>query len=839
MICNTTNLTFTAETRSSLLPIRCWLVCPLLGRRFRIVAQHSRSLLLLEYVTGRELFTYYSMLTDSECVNVPSMQPMVDGRNKKGLLVAVAGIVQKYPALLVCAAALFAICAGLYGLPASQQLPAGGYDVPNSESMRAQQMLQDKFGVGGNPIYFTVTSQGGATDTAALAAGRRVLDALNESPYIRQVTWWGAIPAGTANPLLSNDGKTGLVAARLEGDDTDAPARARNLAAPLTGDRDGVSIQGGGQALTYDAGNRQSREDLIVMEVIAFPVTFLALVWIFGSLVAALLPLAVSVFAIAGTTAALSALNLATNVSIFGVNVATALSLALAIDYTLFIVSRYREEQVAGATPARALHVTMLTAGRTVLYSALTMACTVAVMLVFPQYLLKSLAYASLLSVLLSLVGALFVAPALLVILGDRLERFDIRSGVGKLFKARKIGSRTASDRAWARIAAFSTNRPVVVVVIVGAILLLLGLPVLGIKIAYPDDRVLPASQTARLAGDIVRTEFSQNFTADTRIVIRENASSRESVDDYAMKISHIGGVQSVSAPGATFADGHRVGPGDAGRSGIEGASAYISLSTDADPFSDPGKRQLEALKSVPAPGPVLVDSLAQRNLDNIGGITDRLPLVMVAIAAVTFVLIFLMTGSVILPLKALVMNLLSLCVAFGALVWIFQDGHLGGLGTVATGHFTAFIPPLLACIAYALAIDYEIFVLSRIREAWLALPDNTPNRNKQAVAFGLIRTGRIVTAAATVMIVVFIAISAGQVAFMRGLGVGLAVGVAVDAFLVRPLLVPAFMQLMGRLNWWAPGPLARWHRRWGLVEEQQIPAEPAMAAAPAPDPVR
>ncbi|CPX82120.1 Putative membrane protein%2C MmpL family [Mycobacteroides abscessus] len=615
---------------------------------------------------------------------------MVDGRNKKGLLVAVAGIVQKYPALLVCAAALFAICAGLYGLPASQQLPAGGYDVPNSESMRAQQMLQDKFGVGGNPIYFTVTSQGGATDTAALAAGRRVLDALNESPYIRQVTWWGAIPAGTANPLLSNDGKTGLVAARLEGDDTDAPARARNLAAPLTGDRDGVSIQGGGQALTYDAGNRQSREDLIVMEVIAFPVTFLALVWIFGSLVAALLPLAVSVFAIAGTTAALSALNLATNVSIFGVNVATALSLALAIDYTLFIVSRYREEQVAGATPARALHVTMLTAGRTVLYSALTMACTVAVMLVFPQYLLKSLAYASLLSVLLSLVGALFVAPALLVILGDRLERFDIRSGVGKLFKARKIGSRTASDRAWARIAAFSTNRPVVVVVIVGAILLLLGLPVLGIKIAYPDDRVLPASQTARLAGDIVRTEFSQNFTADTRIVIRENASSRESVDDYAMKISHIGGVQSVSAPGATFADGHRVGPGDAGRSGIEGASAYISLSTDADPFSDPGKRQLEALKSVPAPGPVLVDSLAQRNLDNIGGITDRLPLVMVAIAAVTFVLIFLMTGSVILPLKALVMNLLSLCVAFGALVWIFQDGHLGGLGTVATGHFTA-----------------------------------------------------------------------------------------------------------------------------------------------------
>lgn len=749
----------------------------------------------------------------------------------------VAGIVQKSPKLLVFVAALFAICAGIYGLPASQQLPAGGYDVPNSESMQAQQMLQDKFGVGGNPIYFTVTSQNGAADAAALAAGHRVLTALNESPYIRQVTWWGAVPAGAANPLLSEDGKTGLVAARLEGDDTDAPARARNLADPLIGDRDGVSIQAGGQALTYDAGNRQSREDLIVMEVIAFPVTFLALVWIFGSLVAALLPLAVSVFAIAGTTAALSALNLATNVSIFGVNVATALSLALAIDYTLFIVSRYREEQSAGATPERAFHVTMLTAGRTVLYSALTMACTVAVMLVFPQYLLKSLAYASLLSVLLSLIGALVLAPSLLLILGDRLERFDIRKGFGNLFKTGKVGSQATSDRVWARIAAFSTNRPIVVVVMVGAILLLLGLPVLGIKIAYPDDRVLPASQTARLAGDIVRTEFSQNFTADTRILIRDNASSRATIDDYAMKISQIHGIQSVSAPDATFVDGHRVGPGDAGRTGIDGTGAYISLSTDTDPFSDLGKRQLEAIKSVPAPGPVLVDSLAQRNLDNIGGITDRLPLVMAAIAVVTFVLIFLMTGSVILPIKALVMNLLSLCVAFGALVWIFQDGHLGGLGTVATGHFTAFIPPLLACIAYALAIDYEIFVLSRIREAWLVLPDNTPNRNKQAVAFGLIRTGRIVTAAATVMIVVFIAISAGQVAFMRGLGVGLAVGVAVDAFLVRPLLVPAFMQLMGRLNWWAPGPLARWHQRWGLVEEPEIAAEPVVVREP--DPVR
>ncbi|WP_096505794.1 MMPL family transporter [Mycobacteroides stephanolepidis] len=746
-----------------------------------------------------------------------------------GLLGRVAALVGRSPKMIVGLAALFTIAAGLYGLPASQSLPAGGYDVPNSESLRAQQFLQDEFGVGGNPIYFTVTAQNGADSTAALTQAHKVVSALSGSQYIHQITWYGQTPAGVTNPLISKDGRTGLVVARLEGDDTDAPARARHIADPLVGAHDGVSVQGGGQALTYDAGNRQSREDLIVMEVIAFPITFLALVWIFGSAVAALLPLVVSLFAIAGTAAALSALNLATDVSIFGVNVATALGLALAIDYTLFIVSRYREELVSGSTQACALNVTMQTAGRTVLYSAMTMACTVAVMLIFPQYLLKSLAYASLISVILSLVGALVVAPALIVLLGDKLNKFDIRSYVGHLFRRSDAAPQETSDRVWARIARFSTNRPVTVIIVIGAVLALLGFPVLGIKLAYPDDRVLPTSQTARLAGDIVRTDFDQNFTATTRIGIMGESIPLDSVDQYAQRLSEIGGVRAVSAPGTVYIHGQRVGPSTPGSADLRDTGAYVSLSTDVDPFSDQGKNMLETIKGVPGPAQVLVDSLAQKNKDNIAGITDRLPLVLIAIIAVTFVLIFLMTGSIILPIKALVMNLLSLCVAFGALVWIFQDGNLGGLGTVATGHFTAFIPPLLACIAYALAIDYEIFVLSRIREAWLAT-DGTPAGNKQAVAVGLMRTGRIVTAAATVMIVVFIAISAGQVAFMRGLGVGLAVGVAVDAFLVRPLLVPAFMQLMGRLNWWAPGPLARWHRRWGLVEESEPSPVPVTA---------
>jgi len=735
------------------------------------------------------------------------------------MLNRVASLVRRSPGLVVGVTAVFTLLAGLYGLPASQKLPAGGYDVPNSESMRAQAVLHDTFGVGGNPIYFTVTSDNGAGSSPALASARQIVAALKASPYVQQVLWYGDAAEGSSRAVVSKDGRTGLVLARLNGDDTAAPSRAREIAEPLIGVHDGVSVQGGGQALTYDAGNRQSRQDLIIMETIAFPITFLALVWIFGTMVAALLPLVVSLFAIAGTTAALSALNIATSVSIFGVNVATALSLALAIDYTLFILSRYREELSLVGSPDRALRTTMMTAGRTVLYSALTMACTVAVMLIFPQYLLRSLAYASLFSVVLSLIGALFMAPALIVLLGDKLNRFDIRSPIRRLLGRTDTSSQDVSNRVWERIAGFSTKRPAMVIVVVGAVLIVLGLPFLGAKFAYPDDRVLPASQTARAAGDIIRSEFDQNFTAATRIVIPKNVSSREQIDEYARRLSNVEGVSTVNGPDGTFIRGGKVG-GASNNSDVRGDSAYVSLSTNVDPFSDAGRARLEALKAVSAPSAVLIDSLAQKNIDNIRGITDRLPEVMAAIALVTFILIFLMTGSVILPIKALIMNVLSLCVAFGALVWIFQDGHLGGLGTLATGHFTAFIPPLLACIAYALAIDYEIFVLSRIREEWLKV-GGTAAGNKQAVAVGLMRTGRIVTAAATVMIVVFIAISAGQVAFMRGLGIGLAVGVAVDAFLVRPLLVPAFMQLMGRLNWWAPGPLARWHQRWGFTEEQ------------------
>lgn len=753
------------------------------------------------------------MLTDSECVSLPCMGA------GQGLFGWIVHFVRRSPRVLIGVAAVFTVCAGIYGLPASQRLPAGGYDVPGAPSLQAQRLLQDEFGVGGNPIFFTVTATDSARSSEAIAVARRIVTELQDSPYIRQIAWYGQENQGSVNPLVSEDGRTGLVVARLDGDDTDAPTRARTIATPLIGDHDGVRVQAGGQALTYDAGNRQSREDLILMEVIAFPITFLALVWIFGSVVAAMVPLAVAVFAIAGTTAALSILNIATPVSIFGVNVATALSLALAIDYTLFMITRYREELAAGAPPEKALRTTMFTAGRTVLYSALTMACTVAVMLIFPQYLLKSLAYASIFSVILSLVGALLLAPALLVVLGDRLEWLTFRRFFGRGRTPGEQGAILRGDRTWTRIAAFCTDRPVSVIVMVGAILVILGYPVLHIKLAYPDDRVLPSSQSARMAGDIVRSEFSQNFIATSRIVIPENVTSATAVDDYARRLSEIPGVKSASAPGGIFVGGHRVAPGNQTTADIRGSKAYVSVTTNASPFGADGRAQLDAIKSAPAPAPVLVDSLAQKNVDNIAGITDRLPTVMVAIVLVTFVLIFLMTGSVILPVKALLMNVMSLCVAFGALVWIFQDGHLGALGTTATGHFTAFIPPLLACIAYALAIDYEIFVLSRIREARLAL-DGAVDANKRAVASGLVHTGRIVTAAASVMIVVFVAISAGEVAFMRGLGIGLAVGVAVDAFLVRPLLVPAFMQLMGNLNWWAPGPLARWHRRWGPTEE-------------------
>ncbi|MBF6330735.1 MMPL family transporter [Nocardia transvalensis] len=724
----------------------------------------------------------------------------------------IAEFVHRAPCRVVAWVLIFVAAAGVYGLPVSTQLPAGGYDVPGSESARAAQVLTDTFGAGGSSLVFTVTSDAGVDSAQARARGLEIVEELQGSPYAQQVLSYWTAPPGLAATLVGQDRRTGLIATRIAGDDREAPLRAHEIAEPLLGSAGGVTVTAGGQTMAQYEINRQSQIDLIKLELIATPFTFLALIWIFGSFVAALVPLAVAAFSVVGTAAALRILFSFTDVAVFAVNLATALCLALAVDYTLFILSRYREERAAGEPCERALARTLNTAGRTIIYSALTLACVVATMLVLPMYFLRSLAYAGIASVAFSLVGALVVAPALIALLGDRVEtraRLPFRSAI----------VRNPQDTVWYRAATFAMRHAMATVLVLTTLFVIVGLPFLGVKLGYPDDRNLPASATSRQTGDILRTQFpQQDSQGAVHIVMPSVTASDEAVSAYAAQLSRVENVTGVAAPDGLYAKGIRAGTVTAD-SARQGDAAYLTVGTTLDPYSEAAKQQLTQLKSVPAPADTLVGGLAQRDLDNVRGITDRVPLIIALIVVATCVLMFLLTGSVLLPVKALIMNFLSLTAALGAMVWIFQDGHLGGLGTVATGHINATMPPLLVCIAYGLSMDYEIFVLSRMREEWLA-SGRTAADNQRAVALGLARTGRIVTAAATVMAIVFVSITTAQVSFMRGLGVGLAVTVLLDAFLIRILLVPAFMRLLGSWNWWAPRPLRRWHSRYGLDDE-------------------
>lgn len=728
---------------------------------------------------------------------------------------------------------MFCIGAAIYGAPALTRLPSGGYDVPGSESARAEALLGTAFNAGGLPIVFAVSSPAGAHSEAARACGLDIVEALKDSPYVHQIASYWTSPPPLRDGLLSADQRIALVVARVDGGDRDAPVRAHDISQSLVGEHDGATVTVGGQAMAYYEGTRQSREDLLTMEAIAVPLTAAALIWIFGSVVAALLPLIVALIAVAGASACLWTLYQFTDVSVFAVNLATATSLAFAIDYTLFIVSRYREERAAGQPDAEALKRTLATAGRTVMFSGATMAITLSALLLFAPYLLKSMAYAGLASVGFATVAALCVAPALIAVCGDRIDALDVRAPLRRWLGTKPVERKELSESPWYRLTACVMRRPVLVLATAVVALLAIGSPMLNLKLAYPDDRALPTSSQVRQTGDLLRETFPTDFSGTVSIVLPDNNTNDPSaISRYAAQLSTVDDVVSAATPGATFAHGLQVSD-SAGDAADAGAATYLTVTTTRDPYSEAGKQQLADLKAIPPPGTVLFGGLAQRDNDNVAGIADRTPLVITVIALATILLMFLMTGSLILPLKALITNALSLSAAFGAIVWIFQDGHLNGLGTLTTGHLAAFVLPTLAVIAYGLSMDYEVFVLSRIREVWLSSTQSGAD-NQHSVGIGLARTGRIVTTAAVVMAVVFIAIAAGEIAFMRALGVGLTVAVLVDAFVVRTILVPAAMAVMGRFNWWAPPPLRHWHNRWGITEQPHAAQQTADAS---PDP--
>lgn len=725
------------------------------------------------------------------------------------------------PRWILAIAALLMVATAIFGIPVANHLSAGGFQDPTSESAHAGRILSEKFDQSDQQLLITVTDPAGVNDGRARIAGTDIAARLDASPNVLGVTSPWTSPPAAAQELISKDGKTGLIVATVAGGEDKAQGYAAALAGEVIGDRDGVVVRAGGTAMIYRQITEQTTRDLLRMESIAVPLSFLVLVWVFGGLVAAALPMMVGLMSILGAMSVLRLITSFTEVSIFALNITTALGLALAVDYTLLILSRFRDELAAGATREAALVRTMSTAGRTVLFSAVTVALSLAALMLFPMYFLKSFAYSGIATVAFAAAAAVIVTPAAIVVLGDRLESFDIRRLVRRVLRRPEPVDKPVERQFWYRSTKFVMGRAIPVGTAIVALLMLLGVPFLRIEFGNPDDRVLPKSASAHQVGDQLRNDFASNFNTAVSMVIPDAAgASPAEFDRYAADLSRVPEVSLVSAPGGTFVAGNKIGPPSA-PTGMADGSAFLSVRSTAALFSDASKVQLDRLHAVaePAGREVLIGGGAQVNRDSVAAITSRMPIVLGLIGVITLVLLFLLTGSVVLPLKAIVMNLLSLSAAFGALVWIFQDGHLGALGTTPTGTMEANMPVLLFCVAFGLSMDYEVFLLARIREYWLELP-KTNAGSDEAVALGLARTGRVVTAAALIMSIAFAALIAAQVSFMRIFGLGLTLAVLVDATLVRMALLPAFMRVMGRWNWWSPGPLARLHQRIGISEE-------------------
>jgi RND superfamily putative drug exporter len=725
------------------------------------------------------------------------------------------------PRWILAIAALLMVATAIFGIPVVNHLSAGGFQDPTSESAHAGRILSEKFDQSDQQLLITVTDPAGVDDGRARIAGTDIAARLEASPNVLGVTSPWTSPPAAAQELISKDGKTGLIVATVAGGEDKAQGYAAELAGEVIGERDGVVVRAGGTAMIYRQITEQTTRDLVRMESIAVPLSFLVLVWVFGGLVAAALPMMVGLMSILGAMSVLRLITSFTEVSIFALNITTALGLALAVDYTLLILSRFRDELAAGATREAALVRTMSTAGRTVLFSAVTVALSLAALMLFPMYFLKSFAYSGIATVAFAAAAAVIVTPAAIVVLGARLESFDIRRLVRRVLRRPEPVDKPVERQFWYRSTKFVMGRAIPVGTAIVALLMLLGVPFLRIEFGNPDDRVLPKSASAHQVGDQLRNDFASNFNTAVSMVIPDaTGASPAEFDRYAADLSRVPEVSLVSAPGGTFVAGNKIGPPSA-PTGMADGSAFLSVRSTAALFSDASKVQLDRLHAVaePAGREVLIGGGAQVNRDSVAAITSRMPIVLGLIGVITLVLLFLLTGSVVLPLKAIVMNLLSLSAAFGALVWIFQDGHLGALGTTPTGTMEANMPVLLFCVAFGLSMDYEVFLLARIREYWLELP-KTNAGSDEAVALGLARTGRVVTAAALIMSIAFAALIAAQVSFMRIFGLGLTLAVLVDATLVRMALLPAFMRVMGRWNWWSPGPLARLHQRIGISEE-------------------
>ena len=709
--------------------------------------------------------------------------------------------------LTLSVALLFVIFAAVWGTGVFGKLSSGdNFTPPSSQSQREANQAAQVFGRNDADVvvlYRSATMT--VSDPAYRQAVTTALDTLPRADVAGVTTYWS-----TGSPsLVSNDRHATYAVLQLTGADdaarhTTYDAIKAELTPPsLTAN--GVTAEVGGNVPTEVAINNEVTADIAKAEGFSMPVLLILLMVIFGSLAAASLPVAIGGVAILGSFTVLRLLTMVTTVSIYSVNITTILGLGLGIDYGLFMVTRFREELHRQDTVELAVARTVATAGRTVAVSGVTVAVALTSLMLFPVDFLRSMGYGGVATVAIDVLAAVTVLPALLAVLGPKVNALRIRRSVHRPAGDEESG-------AWYRLARSVMRRPIVYVTVITIALLALGAPFLRISWGGTDARTLPAASTIRQVSQTLDSDFPINSTDPIEALLTgPAATSQAQLGAYTRAVEAIPGVTSAHL------------------TGIKGDVARVDIGYTPAPVSDAARHIVTQIRAIPVPGTaVLVGGTTAGLVDELSSLGSTLPWMALLVCVSTFVLLFLAFGSVVLPLKAIVMNVLSLSATFGVVVWIFQWGHLSGLLRFSpTGSIDPTMPILMLAIIFGLSMDYEVFLLSRIRERYDQTGDNTV-----AVAAGLQRTGGVITSLALLLIIVIGAFSASGITFIKLMGVGMIVALIVDASVIRILLVPATMRLLGSANWWAPRPLRRLYARYGIKEETPAPAVPVPAGA-------
>ncbi|WP_053714517.1 MMPL family transporter [Saccharothrix sp. NRRL B-16348] len=689
--------------------------------------------------------------------------------------------------VVLIATVALAVVGGIWGLGVFDRLSQGGYEAPTSEAARANEVAQEAFGRQGGDVLVVYDT----TDPGKL---QQIAGELSDLPADAVLKVSPPFPSPAS-------GKSLVVITLTSGDSNTQLKQYDQIADRLQ--VDGLDAQVGGLVPTQKAISDMSASDLTKAEAVSLPIVLILLIVIFGGLVAASLPVLVGGLAIMGSLGVLHAVSLVADVNSFAVNVASLLGLGMAIDYGLFMVGRFREELAAGRSTPDAVRRTVMSAGRTVLFSATLLVIALAGLLLFPQGFLKSLSYGGMSAVAIAAVVSLTLLPALLAVLGHRVDKLAMP---WRKKAAGGAGNQTTvpSEQGWRRLAARVMKRPVLFALPIVLLLLALGSPFLGVKFGEVTEKVLPEGNPARVAAETVNNDFAALSNAGFKIVITGDPSQAD-VQGFIGDVGAVPGVGEAQIAAEPA-----------------GGVWLINAGLDQDALSDASKQALRDVRALDGPGDeVLVGGSTATVTDSLDAIGEKLPLMILLLVGATFVLMFLAFGSVLLPIKAVVMSALSLSATFGVLVWVFQDGHGASLLGVTPAPLESGIVVLMAAVVFGLSTDYEVFLLSRMVEA-----RGRGASTEEAVTAGLAKTGRVITAAALLLIVVTGAFAFSQITMMRFVGVGMILALALDATVVRMLLVPAVMKMLGDAAWWAPGPLRRIQERMAIHEDAPVEDE-------------